>query len=207
MEDRVSELPAAMAEVLHLGLVMGQNQTFAVLAGRCSAAQAAALRRLREEGLYKSVNPQWGDFCSRYLKMSKAQANRIIQCLEQFGAGYFELAQLTRVSPETYRAIAPSIQDGVLHSDGEEIELNVDNSRKVAAAVADLRRALPKKQPRPLEMHERVAELDKRCTAIISEFEEISRKERQGENWLQFTAALTRVATALRRIEQENGIA
>jgi hypothetical protein len=40
---------------------------------------------------------------------------------------------LTRVSPQTFRAIAPAIQDGALRYNGETIELNAENSRKVAA--------------------------------------------------------------------------
>jgi hypothetical protein len=42
-----SELPADDAELLDLGSVLGQNLTFGLVAGRCSAAQAASLRRLR----------------------------------------------------------------------------------------------------------------------------------------------------------------
>jgi hypothetical protein len=207
MEKTVSDLPADDAELLDLGSVLGQNLTFGLVAGRCSAAQAASLRRLREERLYKRVAPNWREFCPAFLKMSRTQADQIIQLLDEFGPGYFELAQLTRVSADTYRAIAPSIQEGVLHSHGDPIELTVENSRKVAAAVAEFRRTLPVKKPAPqLPMHERLAELDKRCSAMIAEFEEISEKERRGENWLLFTATLARMASALRRIEVENGM-
>jgi hypothetical protein len=207
MEKTFSELPADDAELLDLGSVLGQNLTFGLVAGRCSAAQAASLRRLREERLYKRVAPNWREFCPTFLKMSRTQADQVIQLLDEFGPGYFELAQLTRVSAETYRAIAPSIQEGVLHSQGDAIELTVENSRKVAAAVAEFRRTLPVKKPAPqLPMHERLAELDKRCSAMIAEFEEISEKDRRGENWLLFTATLARTASALRRIEVENGM-
>ena len=116
MEKTVSDLPADDAELLDLGSVLGQNLTFGLVAGRCSAAQAASLRRLREERLYKRVAPNWREFCPTFLKMSRTQADQVIQLLDEFGPGYFELAQLTRVSAETYRAIAPSIQEGVLHS-------------------------------------------------------------------------------------------
>jgi hypothetical protein len=207
MEKTLSELPADDAELLDLGSLLGQNLTFGLVAGRCSAAQAASLRRLREEGHYKRVAPNWREFCPTFLKMSRTQADQVIQLLDEFGPGYFELAQLTRVSAETYRAIAPSIQNGVLRSHGDAIELTVENSRKVAAAVAEFRRTLPLKKPAPqLPMHERLAELDKRCSAMIAEFEEISEKERRGENWLLFTATLARMASALRRIEVENGM-
>ena len=40
----------------------------------------------------------------------------------------------------------------------------------------------------------------------MAEFEEISRKERCGENWLLFTGVLSRLCAALRRIEAENAL-
>jgi len=207
MRKSIPELPAEDAALLELGLALGQNQAFTVTAGRCSAAQAAGLRRLREEKLYKRCTEHWDEFCATYLKMSRAEADRMIRLWDEFGAGYFEVSELTRISADTYRAIAPSVKDGVLHFNGETIELNAENSRKVAAAVAELRRALPpKKAARSPEMHERLADLDKRCTALLSEFQEISRLERNGENWLLFTAVLSRVYAALGRIALENGL-
>jgi hypothetical protein len=38
------------------------------------------------------------------------------------------------------------------------------------------------------------------------EFQEISRKERSGENWILLTRALLRVREELSRIERENGL-
>ena len=209
MDASNSEMTPGIAESLDLGLLMGQNQTFGVVAGRCSAAFAATLHRLRQEEKYKQLTPRWRDFCAQYLRMSGAEADRIIQCLEEFGPGYFELAQLVRISPQAYRAIAPSIQDGTLSVNGEAIGLNVENARKLTAAVAELRRTIPKPrkpQREPLAMHERIAELDKRCTTMIAEFREISRREREGENWLAFTSVLSRLASELRRLELENGL-
>jgi hypothetical protein len=207
MRKSIAELPAADAALLELGLALGQNQAFAVVAGRCSAAQAAGLRRLREEKLYKRCTEHWDEFCATYLKISRAEADRMIRLWDEFGAGYFEVSQLMRISAETYRAIAPSIKDGALHFEGEPIELNAENSRKVAAAVAELRRELPeKKAARPIEMHERLAELDKRCEALLNEFQDISRLERQGENRQRFVSVLSKLNTALGRIALENGL-
>jgi hypothetical protein len=207
MKEPLSEVPAESAGLLDLGVVLGQNQAFAIMAGRCSAAQAAGLQRLREQRLYKSCTPHWEEFCTQHLKMSRGEADKIIRLWEEFGAGYFEVAQLTRISAETYRAIAPSVKEGALHFHGEPIELNAENSRKVASAVAELRRTLPAKKPaQQLAMHERIGVLDKRCTAILSEFEEISRRERSGENWLLFTSVLLRVHSGLGRITLENGL-
>ncbi len=207
MEKQISELPADDAELFELGSVLGQNQSFGLIAGRCSAAQASSLRRLREERIYKRVAPNWREFCANYLKMSQTQADQIIQLWEEFGSGYFELAQLTRISPETYRALAPAIREGVLHARDGAIQLTPENSRQVSAAVAELRRSLPAKKARPpLPMHERLKVLEKRCAQLVAEFQDVSDKERQGENWLRFTEILMRCATALRRIEAENGI-
>jgi len=209
MNQPISELPAEVAEALDLGQLLGQNQTFGLVAGRCSAAQAASLRRLREEGKFRRVTPRWRDFCSQYLRMCGSEADRLIQCLEEFGPGYFDLAQLIRISPQTYRSIAPALREGALEANGEAIELSVENARKLTAAVAELRRdaSKPAKKRRgPPVMHQRIAALDKRSAALLEEFREISELERCGENWLQFTAVLSRTACGLRRIELENGI-
>ena len=206
MEKSTTQPPVDDTGLLDVGIALGQNQAFGIISGRCSAAQAAGLRRLREEKNYKRCTPHWEDFCPNYLKISRSEADKIIRLWEEFGAGYFEVSQLTRISPETYRAIQPVVKEGALHFDGEALELHVENSRKIAAAVAELRRrASGKKSARP-EMHQRLAELDKRCTALILELQEISQKERHGENWLQFTRVLERLFSALQRINTENGL-
>jgi hypothetical protein len=46
---------------------------------------------------------------------------------------------------------------------------------------------------------------DKRCMALVAELAEISR-QRRGENWLHFTAVLSRMSSALGRLEAENGL-
>ena len=149
-EESLATQPDSDAALLELGIVLGQSLAFGLMAGRCSAAQAQALRRLREERLYKRCTETWLEFCPKYLKISRTEADRTIKLLEEFGPTYFELSQLTRVSPETYRAISPAIEDGALHFNGEVIPLNAGNSRKVAAAVAEMRSALPKKSPEDL---------------------------------------------------------
>jgi hypothetical protein len=207
MKNSIPDLPPGDAGLLDLGSVVGQYHSFALVAGRCSAAHAATLKRLREDRQYLRISPSWRAFCNEYLKVSQTQADHVIRLWDEFGAGYFELAQLTRISPETYRAIAPAIRNGTLESNGLAIELSVENSRKVAAAVAELRRSLPAANaPSQISTPERLARLDKRCAAIAAEFEEISRQQRHGDYWLQFTEVLMRCSAALRRIESENGL-
>jgi len=219
-EESLSELPAETAALLELGVALGQNYAFGLMAGRCSAAQAEGLRRLREEKLYKRCAEKWDDFCPRYLKISRSEADRTIKLWEEFGSAYFELSQLTRVSPETFRAIAPAIQDGALHYHGETIELNPENTRRVAAVVAELRNALPKRsaESRSLEReirglcHEadvtvRIERLHECCTAVVAEFEKISRDEGLGLARTLVHSTLANLRRELGRIAAENGLA
>ena len=203
---KVTEPPAEVAAVLDIGWLLGENHAFGVVAARCSAAQATGIRRLREEKIYKRCISDWKEFCPKYLKMSSSHADRIIRLLEEFGPGYFEMLQLTRISPETYRELAPTIQNGALLVDGEAIELNPGNARKVATAIAEMRKPSQKRKPARLETHERLEQIDRRCTAIVADLEEISRKERCGENWLRLTAVISRMRAALTRLEIENGL-
>ncbi|HLI86730.1 MAG TPA: hypothetical protein VKV17_22685 [Bryobacteraceae bacterium] len=220
MEERtLSEPIADPAEVLELGIALGHTNAFAMVAGRCSAAQAQGMRRIREQKLYKGCTEKWEDFCPRYLKMSRAEADRIIRLLEEFGPTYFELSQITRVSPETYRAIAPNIRNGVLHHNGEAIELNVENSRKIAAAVTELRNAIPKNPPEmqriiqelndighELSVEARIGKLAKCCASIVAEFEKLSRDDRLGitRGYLQTT--IIRVRDEMIRLAGEDSL-
>jgi hypothetical protein len=211
MKKAIFELSDEAAGMLNLGAVLGQNQAFALVAGRCSAAQAATLLRLRQDKQHLKCGLNWREFCVKYLNISGSEADRLIRLWEEFGAGYFELSQLMPISAESYRAIEPAVKDGALHHDGEAIPLDNENRRKLVEAVAQLRHTAgagnrAKQVPPCRPMHQRLEELDRRCSAIIAEFDEISRKERHGENWLLFTGTLTRVRGELSRIERENGL-
>jgi len=199
MENLFPEIPAESAGLLTLGVALGENVAFGVVSGRTAAAQAACLQRVREEKLFQVLEPSWEQFCPKYLRISRAEADRTIRLWEEFGSGYFEMAQLTRVSPETYRAIAPAVKDGSLHVDGEAIELNAENSRKVAAAVSRLRRAIPGRTA----LRNPIEDLRQRSIALLQEFEEIAQKERDGENWPQLTATLQLLRSELTRIAAE----
>jgi len=205
METTISEVPAVAAGTLDLGMVLGQNHAFGIIAGRCSAAQAATIRRLREEKLYKQCTQSWKDFCPQYLKMSGTQADRIIQLWEEFGPGYFELSQLTRISAETYRAIEPAVKEGALHFQGEAIELDPENAERVAQAVNEMRRNLPK-EPRELPIQERLERLDKHCNAVIAEFQKIAGARWPEADWRRFTVTLGAASAALQRIEIDHGL-
>jgi hypothetical protein len=207
MHSTIPDLPPEIAEVLQAGVVLGQNHSFALVAGRCSAAQAEALLRLRESKSYLRLAKTWKDFCTQFLHMSYSRADRIIRCWQEFGAGFFELQNLISISPEGYRSIEPAIKDGAIHFNEEAIELDPENSQKVVAAVAELRRSQATLEaPPPRTVEERLAALNKRCDGIVAEFSQIAGLKCEGDEKTRLEAALSRASTALRRLEMELGI-
>jgi hypothetical protein len=199
-ENQICERPE-VDEILDLGRVLGQNQAFGLIAGRCSAAQAEGIRRVRTEKQYLRVAGTWNDFCSKHLGMSGTQADKIIRLWEEFGAGYFEIAQLTRVSAETYRALEPAVENGLLNLNGQQIELTLENSRRVATAVAEVRRNLPPKNVAELPTADRVERLEQLCTTLAEEFKAIP--ETSGDAFARYRAALLNLYSVLRDLRRQ----
>jgi len=170
MDEVTNTKPAADFE---LGILLGTRKAFAAVAGRCSAADAECLRRLRDQKLYLGRAATWAEFCPRFLGLSKTQANVIIRHLEEFGPDYFEVAQLTRITPEQFRAIAPAIRDKNIHVNGEAIALLPENSEEVTAAVAELRQATATAPASP-STRDRMAALGRRFEQLAADFEEFA---------------------------------
>ncbi len=183
-----------MNQDIELGRLLGRREAFSIVAGRCTAADAELLRRIRDEKLYLGHAKDWDEFCAVYLRMCRASANRLIALLNEFGPHYFEFAQLTRISPETYRAIAPSIQDGMLHSNGEAIALIPENAEKVSAAVAALRK--PAAKPAVVEAPFPVSSLRAECKALIGKFAQAAAA---GQDRLELRRAITELVEGLTR--------
>jgi hypothetical protein len=192
------EVPAnAFEGDLDLGMILGRNQAFGLMAGRSAASQAACLREIRDKKLYKNRCPGWDQFCREHLHMGRSQANHVIQLLNEFGPDYFALAQLTRVSPETYRAIQPALQDKALRFEGEAIALIPENAARVSAAVAQLRTAAAPEPARPSEGKDLDA-LERRCSAIV---EEIAQLVNRGQTPDQLSVVLENLQTRLTRLQ------
>jgi hypothetical protein len=208
MDNSFPELPRESAGLLTLGVALGENLAFGTVSGRTAAAQAACLQRLRDDKLFQALEPTWEQFCPKYLKISRAEADRTIRLWEEFGAGYFEMAQWTRVSAETYRAIAPAVKDGALHVDGETIQLNAENSRRVSAAVARLRRVIPRQAKSPHTPAGPAAcgapaDLYRRGMALFQEMKEACR-QRPGD-CSRFAEIFRLLQLELTRMMAENG--
>jgi hypothetical protein len=62
---------------LDLGRWMGRREAFGLMAGRCSAADAENLRRIRDEKLYKRLKCTWAEYCMRHLNVERRSVDRL----------------------------------------------------------------------------------------------------------------------------------
>lgn len=154
-----------------LGNWLGMRRAFGMMAGRASAADAECLRRIRDDKLYTAKAANWSDFCAQYLGASRQQVNRMIHYLEEFGPEFFHLTELTRMSPEAYRAIATQVKPEGLEFDGEVIPLLPQNAQRVSEAVTELRKRAesPKPPARPAE--DPFAAIERRLDDVIARVE------------------------------------
>src|SRR5260370_26973713 len=104
-------------KIMGVGSLIGRHQAFGSVAGGCTAAQAEALKQLRDSGEYKEMCRTWREFCEKYLGISRPFADKLIHIYEEHGPNYFRLARLIPISSDTYNLIAGSVSD-------ESIEVN-----------------------------------------------------------------------------------
>jgi hypothetical protein len=192
--EQVAETTAAPSG-FDVGRWLGQRDAFAVIAGRCSAAQAECLRRIRDEKLYLSLEPNWEDFCSKRLGASRRNIDRFLSRGDEFGLAYYHVAQMTHVTPEEYRAIAPHISDEGVRWEGAVIALLPENREQVTAAVAGLlEREKPAKEKAPLSF----GAILKRCDALTEAVERMTRQLEPVEA-MRLTNSISRLRVAAGR--------
>ena len=72
-------------QVLDLGIMLGQRRAFGMVAGRCSAAQAACLSQVRDKKTFLKFAANWAGFCERQLKLGNRTADRGIALPKKHG--------------------------------------------------------------------------------------------------------------------------
>lgn len=157
---------------LDLGRVLGQRRAFGAVAGRCSAAHAHLLRRIRDEKLYLPIAPSWRRFCGAYLAITCRHADRLIALLNRFGPTYFEISQLVGISPRQYLQIEPVIREHSVLVNGEAVSLIPENAPKVLEAVGQLlrdARRTRRADPPPDTLRARVVTIASRGKAIANQ--------------------------------------
>ena len=186
-------------DVLNLGRLLGQRRAFSAIGGRCSAAHAQLLRRIRDEKLYLAISPSWRAFCGIHLAITRRHADRLIAMLNRFGPVYFEVSQLIGISPRQYLAIEPAIREHKLLVDGEAVSLIPENAPKVLEAVGQLlsesRRTKRPAAP-PETIRTRVASLTRRGQAIAAELLTLYKSSRSAADreFIQESATELRLA-------------
>jgi hypothetical protein len=103
-------MPARQAGESALDQLLGERRAFSRIGDSCSAADAECLRRMRDERQYRLKKLNWSQFCTKYLDISKTEANSIIRRFEEFGQSYFDVSRIVRISPESYRAYEPTAE-------------------------------------------------------------------------------------------------
>jgi hypothetical protein len=170
MEDITTTAPAGdPASTLDLGAWIGRGQAFSFVANHCSAAQAECLARIRKGGMYKSLDLTWEQFCEQYTGASRVHADQIIRRLEEFGAAYFRLSEIIRISPNSYRGIQGSVKGEALEYDGESIPITPENAAKIRRAVAALRTELRKAHDERTQSRPDIIDLRTRLDACFDD--------------------------------------
>ncbi len=163
-------------EWIDAGAWVGRQQAFAVIANKCSAAQALCLKQVRETRLYEKIEFTWEEFCKEYAGISRAQADRLIQQHEEFGEAYFRLSEIARISPETYRQIASQVSDEGLEIDGRKLALTEENAPKIRAAIQTLRAQLKQARDANQPTSPGITQLLIRLDALLEEVSMMARR-------------------------------
>ncbi|HTS32002.1 MAG TPA: hypothetical protein VMH81_39295 [Bryobacteraceae bacterium] len=129
-------------QYVEIGTRIGRGQAFGMLAQQSLTASVECLRQIHDSEEYKSLGLTWEEFCEKYAGMSKRNADRLIAYLEEFGAAYFRLSEIVRVSPETYRQIAPKMDGEVIEIEGEKVVIAPENLPRIRTAILRLRSEL-----------------------------------------------------------------
>ena len=159
-----------------LGAWIGRGQAFSFVANHCSAAQAECLARIRKDGLYKALNLTWDEFCTQHAGASRAHADEIIRRLEEFGAAYFHLAEIIRISPQSYRAMQAAVKGEAIEVGGESIPITPENAPRIRQAIGALRAELRQTQAAQARYSLGITQLQARLDACFDDMSSLTRR-------------------------------
>ena len=138
MEELIPDTVPAASD-WDMGAWTGRQQAFALIASKCSAAQALSLKQMKDSGCYERQGLTWDEFCRRHAGISRVHADRLIGRYNEFGEAYFRLSALARISVEDYRELAPQVDDNCLEIDGEMVAIVPHNAARIRALVNERR--------------------------------------------------------------------
>jgi hypothetical protein len=201
MDDRtITATPGNPTSTFDLGAWIGRGQAFSFVANHCSAAQAECLARIRREGLYKALNLTWDEFCKQHAGASRAHADEIIRRLEEFGAAYFRLSEIIRISPQSYRAMQDKVKGETIELGGEPIPITPENAPRIREAIGALRAELRSTQAAQARYSLGITQLQARLDACFDDMSSLSRRSLDVGDRAALQALLRYTSNKLRRL-------
>jgi hypothetical protein len=143
--EAVENSPESLME---LGKWVGRGQAFGMISAKASAAQAQCLKRIKDGAEYKTLGLTWDQFCVTHVGVTRPTADKVIAAFEEFGAAYFNLSTVIRISPTNFRQIAGVVNDSEIEIDGEKVAIVKGNSARISEAIAALRKTVEAKEER-----------------------------------------------------------
>jgi uncharacterized protein (DUF3084 family) len=135
------QIEADLQTSVEIATWIGRLQGFALVANKCSAAQADILKRLKDTSAHKAFGMTREEFCDRQIGIPRQTCDRIISNYEEFGAAYFAMSNVMRISPQTYRLLGTAVTDAnELVFGDEKIPITKANADRIAEAVAAIRK-------------------------------------------------------------------
>jgi hypothetical protein len=171
--DIYMEAITTVDDAFEVGAWTGRRQAFALVAGRCSAADADILAKIREEKLFRSMEPSWDAFCSKRLGLTRSYVDRIIRQYKELGPAFAKLNSFTQIKPSEYRRIAGAITEDGLAFGGEVIALEPENAPQLAEAVQALRTDATAEADSPDSAEQAFAKAEKSVKVAIAEFQRL----------------------------------
>jgi hypothetical protein len=186
-----------------LGALIGRGQVFSLLANHCSAAQAECLAQIREGGLYKTLNLTWDEFCTEHAGLSRAHADHIIRRLKEFGAAYFRLSEIVRISPQSYRMIEGAVKAEAIEVGGESIPITPENAPRIRQAISALRAELRQAQTAPVRSSLGITHLQARLDACFEEMSSLAGRRLDVGERAALTGLINYSLNKLRRLARQ----
>ena len=152
--------------LLQAAALTGRQQAFAMIASKCTYAQAVCLKEIHATRAYEQLDLTWEQFCTQHCGISRVTAETIIKRLDEFGEAYFRLAAIVRISPDTFREIAGRVTAETIELDGEHIPLTSDNAQKIRAGIRRLQDEVRRLQTQ-FRVPTRIAEFGVRTDDVI----------------------------------------
>lgn len=135
-------LQETQLDSLEVGKWIGRVQMANIIANQTMAAQAQMLKRIKDSAPHKALNLTWDQFCDQQICIPRRTVDRIITQFEEFGAAYFALSSVVRISADKYRMIAGAVDGDTIEIEGEKVAITKQNANRIAQAIAEMTKQL-----------------------------------------------------------------